>query len=93
MSIMDFMKCSFVPDKDQLIHLSGSLINGQNDQGLYQLPLYQHTLFKNYTKFHHLSYSTSTLILVMWQDKTAALTLRPTQRQISHRRHEITLGR
>jgi hypothetical protein len=32
MSVMNFMKCSFVTDKDQLIHLSGSLI-GQNGQG------------------------------------------------------------
>jgi hypothetical protein len=34
MSVMDFMRCSFITDKDQLIHLSGSLINGQNDQGM-----------------------------------------------------------
>jgi hypothetical protein len=27
MSVMDFMRYSFVSDKDQLIHLSGSLIN------------------------------------------------------------------
>jgi hypothetical protein len=33
MSVMDFMRCSFVTDKDHLIHLSGSLINDQNDQG------------------------------------------------------------
>jgi hypothetical protein len=33
MSVMDFMRYSFVTDKDQLFHLSGSLINGQNDQG------------------------------------------------------------
>jgi hypothetical protein len=26
------MRCNFVTDKDQLIHLSGSLINSQNDQ-------------------------------------------------------------
>jgi hypothetical protein len=34
MSVMNFMKCAFVTDKDQLIHLSGSLLNSQNDQEL-----------------------------------------------------------
>jgi hypothetical protein len=28
MSVTDFMRCNFVTDKDQLIHVSGSLING-----------------------------------------------------------------
>jgi hypothetical protein len=32
MSVMIFMRYSFVTDKDQLIHLTGSLIIGQNDQ-------------------------------------------------------------
>jgi hypothetical protein len=31
MSVMDCMRCSFVTDKDQLIHSSGSLINGQDE--------------------------------------------------------------
>jgi hypothetical protein len=33
MSVMDSMRCSFVTNIDQLIDLSRSLINGQNDQG------------------------------------------------------------
>jgi hypothetical protein len=33
MIVMNFMRCSFVTDKDQLIYLAGSLISSQNDQG------------------------------------------------------------
>jgi hypothetical protein len=39
-SVMDFMRCSFVTDKDQLIHLSGSFINCQNDSGALRQDIY-----------------------------------------------------
>jgi hypothetical protein len=32
MTVVDFIRFSTVTDKDQLFHLSGSLINSQNDQ-------------------------------------------------------------
>jgi hypothetical protein len=42
MSVMDFMSCSFVTYKDQLIHLSGSLINGTMERSRQLSPVSNH---------------------------------------------------
>jgi hypothetical protein len=72
MSVMNFMRCSFVTDKDQLIHLLGSLINSPNKKHMqnYVISL-DYTPFKIFRRFYRKQFNPLHFFLLM-NDTSAA---------------------